>query len=156
MIAGPRVRIEDRKSFQKLKTTLHRRVVDAIDPSRSAALDEEELRNQLRALVTHICSAEPVNLAGETREAMVREILDEIYGLGPLEPVLADPTVSEVLVNGPDSVRIDATAFWKGRRSGLPTKPICCGSFTVLSKRRAGGSMNAHRWSMPGSPMVRG
>jgi pilus assembly protein CpaF len=114
MIAGPRVRIDDRKSFQKLKTTLHRRVVDAIDPSRSAALDEEELRNQLRALVTHICTAEPVNLAGETRETMVREILDEIYGLGPLEPLLADPTVSEVLVNGPDSVRIERNGLLEG------------------------------------------
>jgi pilus assembly protein CpaF len=114
MIAGPRVRIDDRKSFQKLKTSLHRRVVDAIDPSRTDALDEGELRNQLRALITHICAAEPLNLAGETREAMVREILDEIYGFGPLEPLLADPTVSEVLVNGADSVRVERNGLLEG------------------------------------------
>ncbi|HUE12987.1 MAG TPA: hypothetical protein VMR25_02380, partial [Planctomycetaceae bacterium] len=78
MIAGPRVRIDDRKSFQKLKTTLHRRLVDAIDLSRAPALGEDELRDQLRALADHVCGGETLSLPGEFRETMVREIMDEI------------------------------------------------------------------------------
>jgi pilus assembly protein CpaF len=107
MIAGPRLRLDDRKSFQKLKTSLHRRIVDAIDPSKTASLEANDFREQLRALVTHVCSGEPVTLPEEMREAMVREIMDEIYGFGPLESLLADPTVSDILINGPDNVRIE-------------------------------------------------
>ena len=107
MIAGPRLRLDDRKSFQRLKTSLHRRIVEAIDPSKTASLEANDFRDQLRALVTHVCSGEPVTLPAETRETMVREIMDEIYGFGPLEPLLADPTVSDILVNGPDNVRIE-------------------------------------------------
>jgi len=114
MIAGPRVRIDDRKSFQKLKTTLHRRLVDAIDLSRTPALGEDELRDQLRALAEHVCGGETPNLPGEIRETMVREIMDEIYGFGPLEPLLADPTVSDILVNGPDNVRVERNGLMEG------------------------------------------
>lgn len=114
MIAGPRVRIDDRKSFQKLKTTLHRRVVDAIDLSRTSTLEEGELRDQLRALADHLCAGETAGLPGEIREAMVREIMDEIYGFGPLESLLADPTVSSVLVNGPESVRVERNGLLEG------------------------------------------
>jgi pilus assembly protein CpaF len=114
MIAGPRIRIDDRKSFQRLKTTLHRRIVDAIDLSQAPVLAENELRDQLRALAAHVCSREPVNLPSEVRETMVREIMDEIYGYGPLEPLLADPAVTDVLVNGPDSVRVERNGLLEG------------------------------------------
>jgi pilus assembly protein CpaF len=107
MIAGPRLRLDDRKSFQKLKTSLHRRIVEAIDLSKTAALEESELCDQLRALAAYVCSSEPVTLPIDVREAMIREIMDEIYGFGPLEQLLADPTVSDILVNGPDSVRVE-------------------------------------------------
>ncbi len=107
MIAGPRLRLDDRKSFQKLKTSLHRRIVEALDLSKTASLEANDFRDQLRALVTHVCSGEAVTLSVEMREAMVREIMDEIYGFGPLESLLADPTVSDILVNGPDNVRIE-------------------------------------------------
>jgi pilus assembly protein CpaF len=107
MIAGPRLRTDDRKSFQKLKTSLHRRIVEAVDLSRAASLEEGELRDQLRALAAHVCATDPAAPPVETRETMVREIMDEIYGFGPLETLLADPTVSDILVNGPDNVRIE-------------------------------------------------
>jgi pilus assembly protein CpaF len=112
MIAGPRLRTDDRKSFQKLKTSLHRRIVEAIDFSKTASLEESELRDQLRALAAHVCSGESVTVPVESRETMVREIMDEIYGFGPLEQLLADPAVTEIFVNGPDNVRIE--------RNGVP------------------------------------
>jgi len=99
--------VEARRAFQKLKTQLHRRMVDAIDLSKAGRLPEEELRKQLRALASHLCSMDAVKLPEADRERMVSEILDEIYGFGPLEPLMSDPEVSDVLVNGPHSVFIE-------------------------------------------------
>ena len=107
MIAGPRVRLDDRQSFQKLKTVLHRRVVEAIDLTQFPARGEHDLRNDLQALAAHVLAADLAGLPPDVGERMVREILDEIDGFGPLEPLFADPTVSDIFVNGPDNVRVE-------------------------------------------------
>lgn len=98
---------DPRQAFQVLKTRIHRQMVDAIDLSKAGQLPERELRTQLRSLASHLCSQETVNLPPDDREAMVREIMDEIYGFGPIEPLMNDPDISDVLVNGPDSVFIE-------------------------------------------------
>ena len=59
-------------------------------------------------------AGQPVNLPEETRETMVREIMDEIYGFGPLESLLADSTVSDILASGPDSVRVERNGLLEG------------------------------------------
>ena len=82
-------------------------MVDAIDLSKAGLLPERELRSQLRSLATHLCGQQSVNLPPDDREAMVREIMDEIYGFGAIEPLMNDPEVSDVLINGPDSVFIE-------------------------------------------------
>ncbi len=107
MVANTQAEPNTRKSFQQLKTRLHQRMVDAIDLSKAGELEETELRDQLRALASHLCTLEPVQLGAEDRELMVKEILDEIYGFGPLEPLMNDPDVSDVLVNGADSVFVE-------------------------------------------------
>lgn len=109
MIAQPPVppAVDPRQAFQMLKTRIHRQMVDAIDLSKAGQLPEAELRNQLRGLATHLCSQQTVNLPPDDREAMVREIMDEIYGFGPIESLMNDPDVSDVLVNGADSVFIE-------------------------------------------------
>jgi pilus assembly protein CpaF len=102
------VRIDNRpessKAFQQLKTRLHARMVGAVDLSKAGRLDEQDLRQQLRALASHLCSLEETQLEADDRDVMVREIMDEIYGFGPLEPLMNDPDVTDVLVNGPDAV----------------------------------------------------
>lgn len=98
---------DPRQAFQRLKTHLHRRMIDAIDMSKAGSLNENELRNQLRSLATHLCTMEAVALLPEHRDVMVREIMDEIYGFGPLEPLMNDPDVSDVLVNGADRVFVE-------------------------------------------------
>ncbi len=99
--------MDPRQAFQQLKTRLHRQMVDAIDLSKAGELSEHDLRSQLRALAAHLCSQQAVKLSGEDREVMVREIMDEIYGFGPIEPLMSDLDVSDVLINGPDSVFIE-------------------------------------------------
>jgi pilus assembly protein CpaF len=100
-------RPKDRQAFQELKTQLHRQMVDAIDLSKAGQLSEEELRSQLRALASHLCARQSVVLEGQDREVMVNELMDEIYGYGPLEGLMHDPDISDVLVNGADSVFIE-------------------------------------------------
>ncbi|QDT38144.1 CpaF family protein [Stratiformator vulcanicus] len=95
------------REFQRVKTRIHHRMVDAIDMSKAGDLDEADLRRQLTALATHLCDQEDVDLSSEQRDRMVREIMDEIYGFGPLEPLMSDPAVSDVLVNGPHSVFVE-------------------------------------------------
>ncbi len=99
--------IDPRQAFQLLKTRIHRQMVEAIDLSKAGLLPEADLRSQLRHLAAHLCAQQAVNLPPDDREAMVREIMDEIYGFGPIEPLMNDPDVSDVLINGPDSVFIE-------------------------------------------------
>ena len=107
MIAETQQSLESRQAFQQLKTRLHRRMVDAIDLSKAGEMNENELRQQLQSLASHLCSMDEVDLSPEHRDVMVREIMDEIYGFGPLEPLMNDPDVSDVLVNGPDRVFVE-------------------------------------------------
>ena len=98
---------DPRQSFQELKTRLHRQMVDAIDLSKAGELPEETLRAQLQALATHLCSVQSLNLAPADREIMVQEIMNEIYGFGPLQALMNDPEVSDVLVNGAYNVYVE-------------------------------------------------
>ena len=107
MVAQTEQNIDSRQGFQQLKTRLHRRMIDAIDLSKVVELKEDDLRAQLRSLASHLCTLESVNLSSENREIMVKEIMDEIYGFGPLEPLMNDPDVSDVLVNAPDRVFVE-------------------------------------------------
>ncbi|NOX57036.1 MAG: CpaF family protein [Planctomycetes bacterium] len=108
MIAGSQTQHSDsQKEFQQLKTRLHRRMVDSIDLSKIGQMSEDELRHQLRALASYLCSEEAVSLPADQREIMVQEIMDEIYGYGPLQPLMDDPDVSDVLVNGPNRVFVE-------------------------------------------------
>lgn len=98
---------ESKRAFQQLKTRLHRQMIDAMDLSKAGQLPEHELRKQLRALATHLCDMHSAYLPETEREQMVNEIMDEMYGFGPLEPLMNDPHVSDVLVNGADTVFVE-------------------------------------------------
>ncbi|MBI3863633.1 MAG: CpaF family protein [Planctomycetia bacterium] len=106
-IERPRSAPAGRQEFQQLKTQLHRQMVDSIDISKAGQLDAEELRQHLRALAAHLCSLEPVSLPHGEREGMVQEIMDEIFAFGPLQPLMNDPMVSDVLVNGYKNVYVE-------------------------------------------------
>lgn len=95
------------RDFQRLKNQLHRQMVDAIDFSRAESMTESELREQLRSLANYLSSRQDLNLNDAQRDAMVTEIMDEIYGFGPLEPLMTDPEITDVLVNGPDRVLVE-------------------------------------------------
>ncbi len=107
MIAANESSQARRRDFQRLKTQLHRRIVDSIDMSKAGELGDAEFRNQLEALVGHVCDQPDAGLATADRESMARELMDEIYRFGPLQPLMEDPDISDVLVNGSDTVIVE-------------------------------------------------
>ena len=95
------------KQFQELKTRIHRKMVDRLDLSNIEGLDKEDLRKQIRAVVGELCDEENALLNYQERERLMSEVLDETFGLGPLEVLLADPTITDILVNGPHQIYIE-------------------------------------------------
>ena len=107
MSVQPPLTADARRDFQALKLRLHRRMVDAIDLSKAGMLPEAELRQQVRALAKHLCERETAHLSAADQEQMVDEILNEIYGYGILQEFMQATDVSDILVNGADSVFIE-------------------------------------------------
>ena len=93
--------------YQELKSNLHTRLLNEIDLESINRLKEETAREQLRRVVHELLTREKTPLTQTEREQLVLEILDEVFGLGPLQPLLADPTISDILVNGPFEAYIE-------------------------------------------------
>ncbi|ADE14577.1 type II secretion system protein E [Nitrosococcus halophilus Nc 4] len=89
------------------KHHIHQKLLKVIDLSLVTGLEEKQARTQIREVVNRLMIEESVPLPAATRQRLVTQIEDEILGLGPLEPLLADPSVSDILVNGHDSVYVE-------------------------------------------------
>ena len=93
--------------FDDLKRLIHGKLVDKLDLSRLGDLDGDTLRREIRMVVEHLCDTENPLLNRSERERLIEEVLDETFGFGPLEILLKDPSISDILVNGPHSVYIE-------------------------------------------------
>ncbi len=93
--------------YGELKTKLHARLLEEIDLDSLSSLDEKTARERISQFIHDIVEREKTPLALSEREQLIREILDELFGLGPLEPLLDDPTVSDILVNGSQNVYVE-------------------------------------------------
>ena len=93
--------------FEKLKQRIHSKLVDKLDLSRVGELEGDVLRREIRLVVEHLCDTEDTFLNRNERERLVDEVLDETFGLGPLELLLKDPTISDILINGPRQVYVE-------------------------------------------------
>src|SRR6202051_893075 len=85
--------------YQELKFTLHRKLVDKINLAALASIDNQRVRAEVRQAVISLIDAEPTLLSSLEKQQISDEVLDEVFGLGPLEPLLQDPTISDILVN---------------------------------------------------------
>jgi pilus assembly protein CpaF len=93
--------------FQKLRTEIHRQVVEMIDVSKLGRLSSERLRNEVRGVAVQIIRSQRERLNEGDRERMVEEVMHEAFGLGPLEALMTDPTISDILVNGPKQAFVE-------------------------------------------------
>lgn len=91
-------------SFDELKRRIHGKLVDKLDLTKVGELQGDVLRREIRMVVEHLCDGEGTLLNRNERDRLIEEVLDETFGLGPLEALLKDPTISDILINGPKSV----------------------------------------------------
>src|SRR5262247_3079839 len=87
-------------TYQELKSRVHNRLFEALDLAKLSKVSEDRIRQDVALATQRILEEEKVLLTLDERDRFVREIQDEVFGLGPLEPLLADPTISDILVNG--------------------------------------------------------
>jgi pilus assembly protein CpaF len=93
--------------YQELKFTLHRKLLDRINLEALSSMAGERVRAEIRAAVAKLVDEEKTPLSLVEKDRVIEEILDEVFGLGPLEPLLQDPTVSDILVTGPRLVYVE-------------------------------------------------
>jgi len=94
-------------SYQQLKSDYHRRVLERLNLAQLDAMPEATARQEVVALIRSLLALEAAPLSLPEREALGRDLLDEIFGFGPLEPLLRDPTISDILVNRADQVYVE-------------------------------------------------
>ncbi|MGD9126995.1 MAG: CpaF family protein [Planctomycetia bacterium] len=92
------------KSFDDLKRRIHSKLVDKLDLTKVGDLEGDVLRREIRMVVEHLCDGEGTLLNRNERDRLIEEVLDETFGLGPLEVLLKDPTISDILINGPKNI----------------------------------------------------
>src|ERR1700720_990008 len=97
----------ERTEYQQVKADLHRKILDRLDLEKLGRTTGDSAREEVLILIRGSVNSEVVPLSFAEREQLSREILDEIFGLGPLEPLLKDPTVSDILVNRFDRVYVE-------------------------------------------------
>jgi pilus assembly protein CpaF len=95
------------KSFEELKRLIHSKLVDKLDLSRVSDLEGDTLRREIRLVVERLCDTENPLLNRMERERLIDEVLDETFGFGPLEVLLKDPTISDILINGPLKIYVE-------------------------------------------------
>jgi pilus assembly protein CpaF len=93
--------------YQDLKSRVHNRLFEVIDFARMSTVSEERVCADIATATVQILEEEKFLLTLEERERFVKEIQHEVFGLGPLEPLLQDPTISDILVNGCDHIYIE-------------------------------------------------
>ena len=94
-------------AFRGAKVDLHRRLIDRLDLKAIEKLPPDRLRDELRGVVAGLVAASGTPLNQAERDRLVQEILDEVTGLGPLEPLLADSSISDILVNTYSTVYVE-------------------------------------------------
>ena len=93
--------------FQRIKGEVHQQVIGRIDLTALGNMEESDLRIEVHRACEQVLDERADLLNKEDRERIFREVIDETFGLGPLEPLLADDSISEIMINGPETIYIE-------------------------------------------------
>src|SRR5262249_27610319 len=85
--------------YQELKSTVHRDLLNHLDLEKLMQLQDGQARSRLLAIIQDLVGELETPLSSRERDQLAREVLDEVFGLGPLDPLLQDPTINDILVN---------------------------------------------------------
>lgn len=95
------------RDLNEIKRLLHQQVIDRLDLNQASLLTKEQLSSRLKDIIDRVVQSEGINLSPSERQDMVISLIHEITGLGPLEELLEDPDVSDILVNGPNTIYVE-------------------------------------------------
>src|ERR1051325_4706592 len=95
------------QSFQEMKARLHRTLINRMDLTKLQALTQEQVHAEVSRLAEAVLAQEAMPLSAAERERLVNDVQHELFGLGPLEPLLADSTISDILVNSHRTIYIE-------------------------------------------------
>ncbi|HZL66273.1 MAG TPA: CpaF family protein [Candidatus Limnocylindrales bacterium] len=90
-----------------LKSAIHRELINKLDLDKLMLLPDERTKQQLLGVIRQLIGQQEVPLSAIERDALAREVMDEVFGFGPLEPLLQDPTVNDILVNTYNTVYVE-------------------------------------------------
>ena len=94
-------------SFQEMKSRLHRTLINRMDLTKLSSLTPDQVHAEVSRLAEAVLAQEAMPLSASERERLVSDVQHELFGLGPLEPLLKDPTISDILVNKHDTIYIE-------------------------------------------------
>ncbi|HEV7397049.1 MAG TPA: CpaF family protein [Pyrinomonadaceae bacterium] len=94
-------------TFQEMKSRLHRALINRMDLTKLTSLSPDQLHGEVSRLAETLLNEEAMPLSSADRDRLVNEVQHELFGLGPLEPLLADPTISDILVNSHRTIYIE-------------------------------------------------
>ena len=103
----PRAPDPAQEKFELLKRHIHTRLVDRLDMNRIGEIDPKLLRDEIRGVVEQLCDTENPLLNRNERQRLVNEILDETFGFGPLELLLKDDKIGDIMINGPKKIYVE-------------------------------------------------
>jgi pilus assembly protein CpaF len=103
----PNLQTFEHSEYQQVKADLHRKILDRLDLEKLGRSTGDSAREEVLVIIRNSVNSEVIPLSFAERERLSREILDEIFGLGPLEPLLKDHSISDILVNRFDKVYIE-------------------------------------------------
>src|SRR5690242_14854791 len=96
---SPAAAVPPRQQYLDLKANVHKRLLNRLNLEALAQSDRHRAESEIRGLVNELLAEESTPLSLAERDALFAELLDDVFGLGPLEPLLRDPTVNDILVN---------------------------------------------------------
>ena len=94
-------------AYFELKSRIHRQLIERLDLTKLAMLPQDAVQQQIQRIVEDMLATDETPLSRQEREQLVVEVQHETFGLGPIEPLMQDPTVSDILVNGPRAVYVE-------------------------------------------------
>lgn len=101
------ISIEGQSVYHEMKARLHRAIINRMDLTKLSLLSPEQVTTEVERLAKELLAFEDAPLSTSDRERLIEEVRHELFGLGPLEPLLADSTISDILVNSPSNIYIE-------------------------------------------------
>ena len=103
----PNANTERQTYFQQLKIRIHQKLVERLDTQTMRSMPPETVRSEVRIVIRDLCQSEKGLINSSEQEKLMDEVLDETFGLGPLETLLKDPTISDIMVNRADRIYVE-------------------------------------------------